>query len=212
MRVFGLPAGPVVGLLFFPSPVLGFAPSFKVAGQLTTRTLLRRKQQHESSSSSSSSSSSLNAALVLSPSILSVGSVAASASSSSDQHAASSSSSLSSVQDQPREREQEQRDAQIQKQGGLFTVRTKFGALNPYAVYYGTVSILLGIPWFLALTAYQLFAFITRDKLDKNRAIPVFLTHIWGTLLLRLTRSYPTFENQQVLVDFFKEYVRGIIR
>jgi hypothetical protein len=183
----------VVGLLL-PSLVLGFtsigSPLVRTRNDviLTTTTTTTQK--------SSSSSSSLNAAaLLFSPSILSVaGSVAAAASAAS----ADSSSSLS-VKDQ---REHE-RTEQIKKQGGLFTVRTKYGAINPYAIYYGTVAIVLGIPWFLALTLYQLFAFVTRDKLDKNRIIPVLITHVWGTLLL--TRSYPTIENQQVLDNFFKE-------
>ena len=198
MRVLGLLPATAAGLVVFlpttSSVMSGFvSPTIDRIVQRTTSSLRRK---HDAVSSSSSSS--LQASLVLSPSILSVGSVAA-----------SSSSSDVSVQKEQLSREQE-RDALIHQQGGLFTVRTKYGALNPYAVYYGTVSILLGLPWFLALTAYQLFALVTRNKLDTNRTIPVYMNQVWGTLLLRLTRSYPNMENRQVLVDFYKEYVQRI--
>ena len=102
------------------------------------------------------------------------------------------------------QREQE-RLAQIKKEGGRFAFKTKAGALNPYAIYYGTVAVLLGIPWFIALTAYQLFAFLTRGKIDRLRLIPILVTHVWGILLLRLTRSYPKIINRQIAYDFYKE-------
>jgi hypothetical protein len=200
MRVLGLLPATAAGFVvvfLLASPVTGFV-SPQTIDSIVHRTTTSLRRKHDAVSSSSSS---LQASLVLSPSILSVGSVAASS---------SSTSSDVSVQKEQQTREQE-RDALIHQQGGLFTVRTKYGALNPYAVYYGTVSILLGLPWFLALTAYQLFALVTRNKFDQNRKIPVYMNQVWGTLLLRLTRSYPTMENRQVLVDFYKEYVRYIV-
>jgi hypothetical protein len=202
MRVLGLLPATAAGFVvvfLLASLVTGFV-SPQTIDSIVHRTTTSLRRKHDAVSYSSSS---LQASLVLSPSILSVGSVAASSSS-------STSSDVVSVQKEQQTREQE-RDALIHQQGGLFTVRTKYGALNPYAVYYGTVSILLGLPWFLALTAYQLFALVTRNKFDQNRKIPVYMNQVWGTLLLRLTRSYPTMENRQVLVDFYKEYVRYIV-
>ena len=37
------------------------------------------------------------------------------------------------------------------------------------------------------------------------RKIPIFLSQIWGVLLLRLTRSYPKIENMDKLKDFYKQ-------
>jgi hypothetical protein len=57
---------------------------------------------------------------------------------------------------------------QALKEGGLFTFNTKYGALNPYAIYYGVTSIFLGLFWFVALTACEFFYFITRVRFDKR--------------------------------------------
>lgn len=92
----------------------------------------------------------------------------------------------------------------IRQEGGRFAFDTKYGALNPFAIYYGLTAILLGIPWFAALTVYQLFAWVTRGKIDKQRKIPVLISHVWGTTLLRLTRCYPKMENLGILKKFFK--------
>jgi hypothetical protein len=97
--------------------------------------------------------------------------------------------------------------AVIRKEGGPFTFNTKFGALNPYAIYYGLTAIILGIPWFAAMTMCQLFYFVTRNRLDKNRWIPIRMTQVWGTTLLTLTRNWPKTENRDVLKKFYKEYV-----
>jgi hypothetical protein len=70
----------------------------------------------------------------------------------------------------------------IRKEGGIFTFNTKFGALNPYAIYYGLTSILLGIPWFLAMLMCQFFYFITGNRIDRNRCLPVKITQMWGTV------------------------------
>ena len=94
---------------------------------------------------------------------------------------------------------------QLRAEGGLFSFNTKYGALNPFAIYYGTVAILLGIPWFLALSLYQCFRFVTRGKFDKQRLIPILITQVWGTALMILTRSLPKIENREVLKKFFKE-------
>lgn len=95
--------------------------------------------------------------------------------------------------------------ALAKKEGGPFTFNTKFGALNPFAIYYGLVSIFLGIPWFIALNACQLLYFITGGRIDRQRRLPVFLSHVWGVTLMRLTRCTPEIENKDVLDKFFKE-------
>ena len=46
----------------------------------------------------------------------------------------------------------------IRKEGGRFAFNTKYGALNPFAIYYGLVAIFLGIPWFFALTFSACFS------------------------------------------------------
>lgn len=60
---------------------------------------------------------------------------------------------------------------QAKKEGGLFTFKTKYGALNPYAIYYGVTSIFLGLFWYVALTGLQFFYFITRGRFDKRVSI-----------------------------------------
>lgn len=89
--------------------------------------------------------------------------------------------------------------------GGFLSFKTKYGFLNPYAIYYGVTSILLGLPWFVVLTMCQGMYKITNNKWDKMKRFPTFFSHIWGFLLLRLTRSHPKIENPEVLEKFFKE-------
>ena len=81
---------------------------------------------------------------------------------------------------------------------------TKFGALNPFAIYYGLVSIVLGLIWFVALTFSQLFYKLTGGRLDKNRRLPVFCGHVWGTLLMLFTGCFPKVENWDVIREFYK--------
>jgi Acyltransferase len=116
--------------------------------------------------------------------------------------AALSSSSTSTT---PEETKKEERRRLIKSEGGRFAFDTKFGALNPYAIYYGLVSILLGLPWFVALTACQLFYAVTRNKLDPQRRIVGFITQIWGVSLMRLTRATPAMENWHILQEFYKQ-------
>lgn len=88
---------------------------------------------------------------------------------------------------------------------GLFTFKTKYGYLNPFAIYYGLTSILLGLPWFAVLTLCQIMYKITNNAWDKMRRFPIFFSHVWGVLLLRLTRSYPTVQGMDILDKFYKE-------
>jgi hypothetical protein len=97
-----------------------------------------------------------------------------------------------------------QRMELIRQEGGRFSFNTKFGALNPFAIYYGVTSILLGLPWFAALTMYQLFQLITFGRFDKLRRIPIFLNQVWGETLLFLTRCYPDMESRGILKKFYE--------
>lgn len=54
----------------------------------------------------------------------------------------------------------------VRQEGGRFAFDTKFGALNPFAIYYGLVAIILGIPWTVTLTFCKLLYFVTRGKID----------------------------------------------
>jgi len=89
------------------------------------------------------------------------------------------------------------------KDGGIFSFGTKYGRLNPFAIYYGTVAILLGLPWFVGLVLCQLFYKVTRDRVDKNKRMPHFISHLWGMTLLRLSRSFPKMEGKEHLTKFF---------
>jgi 1-acyl-sn-glycerol-3-phosphate acyltransferase len=100
-----------------------------------------------------------------------------------------------------------QRLEYIRQEGGRFSFNTKYGALNPFAIYYGVTSILLGLPWFVALTMYQFFQVITFGKFDKLRRIPIHLNQLWGESLMALTRCFPEIIHRDVLQNFYKTYV-----
>lgn len=89
------------------------------------------------------------------------------------------------------------------EEGGIFSFNTPIGALNPFAIYYGLVSLSLGFPWFIALKTCQFLYWITGGRFDKKRRLPVFLSHVWGVALMRLTRSYPEIENLDTLKKFY---------
>jgi len=76
--------------------------------------------------------------------------------------------------------------------------------LNPFAIYYGLVSIGLGLVWFAALSLCELMYKITGGKIDKKRRIPVFLSHVWGTLLMTFTGCKPEVVNGDIIRDFHK--------
>ena len=97
---------------------------------------------------------------------------------------------------------------QIRSEGGPLAFNTKFGALNPFAIYYGLVSIGLGLIWFMALSACQLMYTLTGNRVDKKRRIPVFLSHVWGTLLMTFTGCFPRVENGAIVKNFHKRWVR----
>lgn len=54
----------------------------------------------------------------------------------------------------------------LRAEGGPLTINTPIGALNPFAIYYGLVSLALGLPWLISLKACQLLYFISRGRFD----------------------------------------------
>ena len=93
----------------------------------------------------------------------------------------------------------------IRADGGRFSFNSKYGALNPFAIYYGVTSILLGLPWFVELMCINLFYKLTRNKVDKSKRLPIFFSHIWGVLLMFFSRSFPQIEGIEKLEKFYKE-------
>lgn len=65
---------------------------------------------------------------------------------------------------------------ELRSEGGRFTFNTPIGALNPFAIYYGVVSILLGLPWFVACKGCQFLYWLSRGKFDPKvrRRMSVF--------------------------------------
>jgi 1-acyl-sn-glycerol-3-phosphate acyltransferase len=43
------------------------------------------------------------------------------------------------------------------------------------------------------------------DFIQLQRRIPVFLSHVWGIALMRLTRCYPTMKNLDILQRFYQD-------
>eukprot|EP00429_Kryptoperidinium_foliaceum_P026601 CAMPEP_0176153418 /NCGR_PEP_ID=MMETSP0120_2-20121206/78372_1 /TAXON_ID=160619 /ORGANISM="Kryptoperidinium foliaceum, Strain CCMP 1326" /LENGTH=338 /DNA_ID=CAMNT_0017490477 /DNA_START=129 /DNA_END=1145 /DNA_ORIENTATION=- len=105
--------------------------------------------------------------------------------------------------DAPAPRKTKKTWKELRKEGGPLTINTPIGALNPFALYYGFVSLLLGLPWLISLKACQLMYWITRGKFDPKRRLPVFFSHVWGVAVLKLTRSYPEWEGLDKLKKFY---------
>ena len=56
----------------------------------------------------------------------------------------------------------------FREEGGILSINTPIGALNPFAVYYGLLSLFLGVPWYIALKSCQFLYWVTRGKFDKK--------------------------------------------
>jgi hypothetical protein len=91
--------------------------------------------------------------------------------------ATASSDGENTTQLSPTQVEKETRRKQIREEGGPFAFNTKYGALNPFAIYYGLTAIVLGLPWFAALTCCQLLYTITGGRVDKNVSFCLCWTH-----------------------------------
>ncbi|GMH80198.1 hypothetical protein TrLO_g10313 [Triparma laevis f. longispina] len=75
------------------------------------------------------------------------------------------------------------------------------GIINLYGLYYGLTSIFLGLIWTVAnfftwLTYKFTWKILLLKNFDKGRRISVFLAHVWGVWLMRLTRCYPIIESR----------------
>ncbi len=55
---------------------------------------------------------------------------------------------------------------ELREEGGIFTVNTPIGALNPYAVYYFFVSVALGLPWVCLCKTWQFLHWLSRGRFD----------------------------------------------
>lgn len=119
-------------------------------------------------------------------------------------NASSMSSSSHAVADGTTMTKQQRRIQQIRKEGGMFAFNTKYGALNPFSIYYGITSIVLGFVWVAAITACDILYKLTGNKIDSRRRAPVFLSHIWGRLLMLFTGCTPTIVNGNIVKDFHK--------
>jgi 1-acyl-sn-glycerol-3-phosphate acyltransferase len=64
---------------------------------------------------------------------------------------------------------------------------------------------LLGLPWFVALTACQVFYAVTRNRIDPQRRVVNFITQIWGVTLMKLTRATPVMKNGHILQEFYRQ-------
>jgi len=102
------------------------------------------------------------------------------------------------------EKRKQEKAKRVRELGGLFAFPTKYGALNPFAIFYGSTAIFLGIFWYISLQLCRFMYVITGGKVDTFRKIPVMLSQCWGETLMRLTFSTPEYENKQILKDFYK--------
>lgn len=82
--------------------------------------------------------------------------------------ATASSDGEDTAQLSPTQAKKEARRKQIREEGGPLAFNTKYGALNPFAIYYGLTAIVLGLPWLFALTCCQLLYTITGGRVDKH--------------------------------------------
>jgi len=94
---------------------------------------------------------------------------------------------------------------ELRKEGGIFTVNTPIGALNPFALYYFFVSVALGIPWVVLCKMCQFLTWATGGRFDPTNRVPITIGHCWGMALLRLTRCYPEIKNREIITEFFKK-------
>ena len=98
--------------------------------------------------------------------------------------------------------------SQIRQEGGLFAFNTKFGALNPYAIWYGVTSIVLGLFWFVALIGCELLYKVSSGKVDKLKRLPTFFSQMWGESLIKVAMVQPEIVGKDILERFYKMYVR----
>ena len=83
--------------------------------------------------------------------------------------------------------------ATLRKEGGPLTFNTPIGALNPFAIYYGLMSLFLGVPWFIALKLLQCMYFITGGRFDKNVSLWWVMRHQASAFAVLVDNTTPTF-------------------
>jgi len=83
---------------------------------------------------------------------------------------------------------------------------TKYGALNPFGIFYGLTSIILGLVWYAGIQSCRLFYLLTGNRFDKNKRLPIFFGHVWGVLLMRLTNCYPKIYNKEIIDELYKKH------
>jgi len=96
------------------------------------------------------------------------------------------------------------RRSQLREEGGRFAFNTPYGALNPYAIFYGITAIFLGFFWYAAIQLCKLSYWLSGGRFDKKRHVAVFVNQCWGRALMKLTFSDPKFENLDILKNFYK--------
>mmetsp|Transcript_15686 Transcript_15686/g.24412 ORF Transcript_15686/g.24412 Transcript_15686/m.24412 type:complete len:346 (+) Transcript_15686:136-1173(+) len=75
--------------------------------------------------------------------------------------------------------------------------------LNIFGFYYGFMAISLGFIWYAALTLCQIQRKLF-PNIDKNRRVPNFVSHLWGTVLMHLTRCMPKVEGRENLEELYQ--------
>jgi len=76
--------------------------------------------------------------------------------------------------------------------------------LNWYGAIFGIIGVSLAFFWWSGLLLCQAFQFLTRQKFDSQRRLPVEVGHLWGTIVLKLTNCYPVITGKENLKAIYK--------
>lgn len=80
--------------------------------------------------------------------------------------------------------------------------------LNIYGVFYGVVSIGLGLAWYVELQAIRgvlALASVFGIELDKNKRAYCFVSHLWGMMTLRCSNCWPVISGREHTADLGRE-------
>lgn len=89
---------------------------------------------------------------------------------------------------------------QPNKRYGWFAQQLPKARINLFGVYFFLIAaVLTGIPCFCMLQLLRIVYWIvpTNANIDTHRKLPVWMTHLWCILILRLTWSYPKIEGYE---------------
>jgi len=75
--------------------------------------------------------------------------------------------------------------------------------LNIFGMIYGSIAIITSSLWYSITLLLQFFYFITRNKFDPNRRLPVMTAHTWGMFLLLVTRSDPIVTGRENMDEYY---------